>query len=230
MDRRHIVLDPRLSAIAELVGRCESYADIGCDHGRLGAYLLQSGQVERAQLTDVSGDSLLKARRLIALLGLNDRVDFRVGDGAKALDKEPGVTVIAGMGGTLIARIIEEGRDHLGASRLILQPNVAAYELRRTLVKLDYAITDERVAPDGRRNYVIIEAEPGLAEYTEKQLIVGPVLLEELPPELEPYAAFYLRVAKKALIGAEKGGDGEQIEALKREIAIWEEVLECLRR
>ena len=230
MDRRHIALDPRLSAIAELVGKCESYADIGCDHGRLGAYLLQTGQVDRAQLTDISGDSLQKARRLIALLGLNDRVDFRVGDGAKALANIPEVTVIAGMGGTLIAKIIEEGRDHLGASRLLLQPNVAAYELRRTLVKLGYRITDERVAPDGRRNYVIIAARPGPAEYTEKQLIVGPALLEKLPPALESYAAFYLRVAKKALIGAEKGGDGEQIEALKREIAIWEEVLECLRR
>ena len=230
MNDRHITLDPRLSVIAELVGECESYADIGCDHGRLGAYLLQTGRIERAQLTDISEDSLMKARRLIALLGLNDRVDFRVGDGAKALVGEPEVTVIAGMGGALIAQILEEGRDHLGASRLLLQPNVAAYALRRTLVKLGYAITDERVAPDGRRNYVIIAAEPGRAEYTEKQLIVGPVLLDVLPPELEPCAAFYLRVAQKALIGAQKGGDVEQIEALKAEIAIWEEVMACLSR
>ena len=28
-----IVLDPRLSMIARLVGSCERYADIGCDHG-----------------------------------------------------------------------------------------------------------------------------------------------------------------------------------------------------
>ena len=230
MGPRHITLDARLSLIAGMVGQCASYADIGCDHGRLGAYLLQTGRIERAQLTDISEDSLMKARRLVALLGLNDRVDFRVGDGAKALDQEPEVTVIAGMGGALIAQIIEEGRDHLGASRLILQPNVAAYALRRTLVKLGYTITDERVAPDGRRNYVIIAAEPGRAEYTEKQLIVGPVLLDVLPPELEPCAAFYLRVAQKALIGAQKGGDVEQIEALKAEIAIWEEVMACLSR
>ena len=230
MGPRHITLDARLSLIAGMVGQCASYADIGCDHGRLGAYLLQTGRIERAQLTDISEDSLMKAQRLIALLGLNDRVDFRVGDGAKALVGEPEVTVIAGMGGALIAQIIEEGRDHLGASRLILQPNVAAYALRRTLVKLGYAITDERVAPDGRRNYVIIAAEPGRAEYTEKQLIVGPVLLERMPRALEPYAAFRLRVARKALAGALASEDDSQQAPLEREIAIWEEVWTCLQR
>ena len=126
MNDRHITLDPRLSVIAELVGECESYADIGCDHGRLGAFLLQTGRMERAQLTDVSAESLQKARRLIGLLGLSDRVDFRVGDGARALEEPPEVAVIAGMGGALIARLVREGREYLGDSRLVLQPNVAA--------------------------------------------------------------------------------------------------------
>ena len=43
MPGRGIALDARLSAIAQMVGRCGSYADIGCDHGRLGAFLLQKG-------------------------------------------------------------------------------------------------------------------------------------------------------------------------------------------
>ena len=225
MNDRHIALDPRLSVIAELVGSCESYADIGCDHGRLGAFLLQTGRVRRAQLTDISADSLLKARRLIGLLGLGDRVDFRVGDGAKALAHPPEVTIIAGMGGALIARLIREGREWLGASRLVLQANVAQYELRRTLVEQGYSICDERVAPDGRRHYIVIAAEPGEAHYTERELIVGPVLLSDRPASLQPYAAFRLRVAQKALKGAERGGDRAQIEALNREIAIWEEVM-----
>ena len=229
MNDRHISLDPRLSVIAELVGQCESYADIGCDHGRLGAFLLQTGRVERAQLTDVSTESLQKARRLIGMLGLSERVTFCVGDGARALQAVPEVTVIAGMGGTLIARIIEEGREWLGASRLILQPNVAQYELRRTLMEQGYRICDERIAPDGRRNYVVIAAEPGQASYTERELTVGPVLLREKPDTLTPYAAFRLRVAQKALLGATRGGDDPQVEALNHEIDIWEEVMACLQ-
>ena len=227
---KHITLDPRLFALAALVGHCESYADIGCDHGRLGAYLLQTGRVSHAQLTDISADSIQKARRLIALLGLSDKVDFCVGDGARALTAEPEVTVIAGMGGVLIADILKNGREMLSNSRLVLQPNVAAYELRQALMEQGYKITDETIAPDGRRNYVIIAAEPGEARYSEKELLVGPVLLKTLPDTLAPYAAFYLRVAQKALVGAAHGGDKAQIAALEHEIAIWEEVAQCLRR
>ena len=66
MERRgKIALDPRLSMIARMVGACECCADIGCDHGRLGAFLLQSGQCRRVQLTDISEPSLDKAKRLI---------------------------------------------------------------------------------------------------------------------------------------------------------------------
>ena len=56
------------------------------------------------------------------------------------------------------------------------------------------------------------------------------MLLEKLPSELEPYAAFRLRVAKKALAGAVHGGDDPQVAALRHEIDIWEEVMACLSR
>lgn len=225
-----IALDPRLSMIASLVGQCQCCADIGCDHGRLGASLLQTGQCERMVLTDISGPSLQKARRLIGDLGLTGRVDFAVGDGALALECPVDAAVIAGMGGATIAQIIREGRERLASARLILQPNVAAPLLRRALCECGYAICDERVAQDGRRSYVVIAAEPGKAQYDDRQLIVGPVLLERLPEELMPYARFRLRVAKKALEGARSSGDAVQAEPLEKEIAIWEEVLSCPRR
>ena len=231
MSREHrIALDPRLSAIASLVGRCECVADIGCDHGRLGASLLQTGQCRRAVLTDISEPSLQKARALIARLGLSERVQFRVGDGLAALDGLADAVVVAGMGGTAIARILKAGAARLGGARLILQPNVAAPELRGALSGCGYRICDERVARDGRRNYVVIQAEPGKADYDERQRVVGPVLLERLPEELLPYAQFRLRVAKKALGGAKAGGDEAQALALGREIDIWQEVLACLQR
>lgn len=228
MRNRHITLDPRLTAIAALVGQCDTCADIGTDHGRLGAYLLQTGQVGQMVFTDISGESLAKARRLIGHLGLSHRADFRVGDGALALDAPPEAAVIAGMGGSTIAHIIREGREKLSGTRLILQPNVAAPELRQALCDCGFRIRDERVVPDGRRQYVVIAAEPGEAHYNEEQLTVGPVLLRDLPPSLAPYAAFRLRVARKALAGAMAGGDAAQIEALNREIDIWEEVRACL--
>lgn len=221
MNRPPISLDPRLSALADAVGVCDTYADIGCDHGRLGAYLLKSGRVKRAVLTDISGESLQKARRLIGVLNLEDRVDFRVGDGADALIGPVQAAVIAGMGGTLIADIVRRGREHLGEARLILQPNVAACELRQMLMTHAYGIQDERIVLDGRRHYVIIVARPGKSHYDEEELMVGPVLNRTRPPELASYAAFRLRVAHKALAGAQKGQDLAQISSLTREIEIW---------
>lgn len=225
-----IALDPRLSMIARLVGRCEVCADIGCDHGRLGAFLLQHNQCARVVLTDISAPSLSKARGLVENLGLEERVEFAVGSGALALNGPVDCAVIAGMGGATISQIVREGRERLGNARLVLQPNVAAPQLRRALCERDYEIYDERVAQDGRRNYVIICARPGQAVYDFKQLIVGPVLLDRRPEELTPYAQFRLRVAKKALSGAMASSDRAQAVPLEREIAIWEEVLSCPRR
>ena len=223
-----IVLDPRLSMIAEMVGRCGTYADIGCDHGRLGAFLLQHGWVNQALLMDISGPSLDKARELIRLLGLEERAKLIVCDGADGLNEAVDAVVIAGMGGTTAAGIIERGRARFGDARLILQANVALPELRLRLSRCGYALTDERIVRDGRRQYVLMEARPGQAEYDERALCVGPVLLEKKPGELADYAAFRLRVARKALDGAQKGGDVETIASLNREIGIWEDVQACL--
>ncbi len=222
MPRAAISLDPRLEKIAELCGRCKSFADIGTDHGRLGAYMLQTGMCENVQFTDISEPSLMKAKRLLTTLGIADKARFLVGDGAMALEHAPDAAVIAGMGGETISGIIARGRDAFADARLILQPNVAADDVRRQLCESGYCIVDEAVVRDGRRLYVIIAAEPGDMKLNEILLSVGPVLMEKKPATLFEYADFRLRVAKKALSGLESGGhDGAQ---LKKEIELWEEV------
>ena len=225
-----IHLDSRLSMIAQLVGRCECYADIGCDHGRLGAFMLQSHLCQRAILTDISEPSLNKARTLLGKAGLLDRVRLEVCDGIPILGDDVDTVVISGMGGTTIADILHAGRDKLGGARLVLQPNVGTRELRSALCEIGYSIVDENVIRDSRRLYVIIAARPGEAKYCEKQLIVGPVLLEKLPDALRPYAQFRLRVAQKAWNGASFSGDRRQMAPLEREISIWKGVLACLQR
>ena len=225
---KKISLDPRLSLIAEVLGTCTCCADIGSDHGRLGAFLLQNHRCERVCLTDISAPSLDKARRLIALLGLEEKSAFYVGDGALALGERVDAAVIAGMGGETIAEIIEGSEGRLNGAKLILQPNVAAPQLRRRINTCGWKITGEALVRDRRRIYVIIEAIQGEQTLTEAEYEVGPFLLAEKPAELADYAQFRLRVANKALSCARNGSDVENIEALKREIAIWEDVEKCL--
>ena len=222
MPRAAISLDPRLETIAALCGSCDLLADIGTDHGRLGAYMLQTGLCKTVQFTDISEPSLMKAKRLLATLGIADQARFLVGDGALALEQSPDTAVIAGMGGETIADIISRGRTMLADARIVVQPNVAVEVVRRQLCASGYSICDERIVRDGRRLYAVIAAEPGDMKLDEFQLTVGPVLMEQKPDTLFDYADFRLRVARKALAGAEAGGHGGA--QLRREIGIWEEV------
>ena len=224
---RRISLDPRLSAIAEMLGSCVCCADIGSDHGRLGAFLLQNRRCARVCLTDVSAASLEKARKLIALTGLEERSAFYVGDVALALGEKVDAAVIAGMGGETIAGILERAQGKLDGARLILQPNVAAPELRRRMNACGWKIEQEALVRDGRRIYLILSAVQGEQSLNEQECAVGPVLLRVRPALLTDYAEFRLRVARKALEGASRGEDAASAMALMREIEIWEEVKAC---
>ena len=220
------VLDERLSAVAAMVPPCARAADIGCDHGYLAAYLLQNEIAGHVQLCDISAPSLEKARRLLTLLGLDGRASFAVGDGALALTEPVDCAVVAGMGTATIGHILAAGREALGPARLVLQPNLDAQILRAFLVDAGYRIFDETIARAGRRHYVVVAAEPGEAAYSPMELACGPALLKKGGPLFTSFADFRLKVARKALAGAE-GADAARAEELRWEIALWEEAKRC---
>ncbi len=219
-----LILDPRLATIAELLGPRTCVADIGADHGRLGAYLLQNGLAERVQFLDISAESLTKARVLTDRLGLSARASFCVGDGAFAMTGPADACVIAGMGGQLIANILERGADRLRDCRLVLQPNVAQYALRERLSGAGFRIVAERLVRAAGRWYVLIAASAGESRYTERELLVGPCLLRDRPLLLKEYADRQSRIAQKALRGAEEG-DAPWRAALRFEVECWEGIL-----
>lgn len=222
-----IELDERLSMLYHMTPPCAMAADIGADHGFLGAHLLETGRCERVELLDISEDSLQKARRLIRREGLAERAVFTVGDGAAALQNDVQAVVIAGMGAPTIAGIIERGLAKLENTRLILQPNMGVDLLRRELVRMGFKICDEAVVQAGGRWYVAMAAEKGQASYTDMELLAGPVLLRQKSENLRGYAAFRLRVQRKAYEGALKGQAAHAGE-LAREIRLWEEIVQCL--
>jgi len=220
---RALTLDARLGAIAGLVPRCERAADIGADHGYLGAHLLLTGRCDFVGFIDISEDSLLKARRLIGKLRLQDRAEFLVGDGAQPLISPVGAAVMAGLGAEVICGIIARGREKLGQARLILSPNLDAPAVRRHLCEHGYEITGEALVQQGRRFYPVIAARPGEARYSRLQILAGPVLLEARPDSLAAYADHRMRVIEKALPGARRGGE-PWAEDMAEELELWREV------
>ncbi len=219
-----IELDERLKMLAALTPACSVAADVGADHGFLGAWLTENGRCGRVQLLDISAPSLNKARKLIEDMQLEDRTIFSVGDGLDALVEPAQAVIIAGMGGLTIAGIVERGRDKLHGARLILQPNVGIYELRRRLSELGFKIVDERLVRVGGRWYVGIAAEEGPARYSKSELLAGPILLQKRPPELAGYADFRIKVVQKAYEGAVRGSKSEMTAELQWELEQWKEI------
>lgn len=215
--------DKRLKLLMDLLPPCGIAADIGTDHGKLGAALLSSGKCQTVWFSDISAPSLEKARTLIEKMELTDRAAFFVGDGAEAFPHAPDAAIIAGMGGNTIAHIIECGREKLASSVLLLEPNVGAYETRLALMQNGYRITDECAVSEGRHIYPVILAQPGRAEYGYDELIAGPVLMKKTDEGSVAYKRKQKELLEKALENAKKS-DKADLVPLETELNVWKKL------
>ncbi len=171
-------LDERLQKAANLFPACGYGADIGADHGRLSCFLLAQNRCERMCVSDLSASSLEKADRLLRMHGFSERADFCVGDGLSVLPHKADAIAVLGMGGKTIAHIIKDGREKLQGATLVLSAHTEVHLLRQSIMDIDYTIESEDIAYAGGRYYVIIRAVPGKCSYNEKEILVGPKLLE----------------------------------------------------
>ena len=119
-----IKLSKRLQAVADLVTEGSRVCDVGTDHGYIPIYLVGIHKIPSALAMDVNEGPLLRAKEHITAQNMTDAVSTRRSDGLKALQTdEADSVVIAGMGGGLMIRILEEGAEKLASIReLILQP------------------------------------------------------------------------------------------------------------
>lgn len=117
-------LSERLNFIIKHIENTSVLADIGTDHGYIPLYAVKNGICSKAIAVDINKEPLDKARLNAILEGTGDELEFRLGDGLNALEKdEVEVTVIAGMGGNLIRDILESQIEKVDSMKyLILQP------------------------------------------------------------------------------------------------------------
>ena len=143
-------LDARLLSVAKFV-RAGAYAcDIGTDHAYLPVYLVLIGRASRALASDINKGPVMRARESVAKYGVSDKIDVILSDGLKGAEGYP-VTdiIIAGMGGELIASILEDAKwVKDGKYRLILQPMTHAEILRRYLADNGFSVIDEDIVKD----------------------------------------------------------------------------------
>ena len=117
--------------------------------------------------------------------GLKEKIQVRLANGLAAFEEADHVSVItiAGMGGRLIATILEEGLDKLASvERLILQPNNREDDLRNWLQDNDFQIVAESILEEAGKFYEILVVEAGQMKLSASDLRFGPFLSKEVSP------------------------------------------------
>lgn len=157
-------LSKRLHMVASMVEKGSIPADVGCDHGYVAVYLIREGICPRVFAMDVNVGPLERAREHVEESGLAAYIDVRLSDGISGLPcrggrPEADTLLAAGMGGRLMVKIMEEGRDKLARMRwAILQPQSEAWLVREALKKNGYFITDENMIWEEGKFYTAIKA------------------------------------------------------------------------
>ncbi len=231
---RMLKMDKRLRAAADWVEPCDVIADIGCDHGRLGAMLLLESRAKHLLASDISEKSLQKAVHCLKRYGLSGRAEFFVADGLDAITQKADTICILGMGGETLSGILLRGQEKMKGAMLILGAHTNLYTVRKTLQAIGYRLTGEQVVRSEGHMYVLMRAVPTRENdlpYTRRELLLGPVFLHERPEDWRPWLdrrQHYLHKAVEAMLKA--GADPTERRLLKaqEELRYTMEVLQNL--
>ncbi len=157
-----VKLSLRLRMIAEQVLIGSRIADIGSDHALLPVYLAQQGIIEGAIAGELNDGPYQSASKQVLQAGLQHKISVRHGDGLSVLHAdEVDTIVIAGMGGSTMVHILDEGLHQLtGVKRLIVQPNVGELALREWFIRENWFLQSEHILEEEGLIYEILVAVP----------------------------------------------------------------------
>ncbi len=154
----NINLDTRLKAIADMLTPCGAVADIGCDHGYLCAYLIEKQVCKTAIASDINKQPLESARNTAVRYGTYDNTQFVLSNGLDKIPENTDAIVIAGMGGELISKILENCPWIKDANKqIVLQPMTKVESVRRFCYENGFEIIDEACTSDSSHVYCIMK-------------------------------------------------------------------------
>lgn len=153
-----IKLTKRLAAAAQAVREGKRVADIGCDHGKLCAFLIASGKCPSAVASDKNEKPLARAAAIFKALGIEDKIKLVLCDGLSEIAPgEADDIVIAGVGFEVISGIIS-GAEWLKSpdKRLVLVPASHHAHLRRWLYRKGFEIVGEAAVFEAGHCYSVM--------------------------------------------------------------------------
>ena len=179
------MISKRLELVASFVPQGAILLDVGSDHAYLPIELIERGQIESAIAGEVVEGPYQSAVKNVEAHGLKEKIQVRLANGLAAFEEADQVSVItiAGMGGRLITRILEEGLDKLAnVERLILQPNNREDDLRIWLQDHGFEIVAESILEESGKFYEILVVEAGQMKLSASDVRFGSFLSKEVSP------------------------------------------------
>ena len=184
-----VPLSARLLACCNYVNQGDRVADIGCDHGYLGIYLLKNGIAQSVIAADINEQPLHSATVNAMKFGVRDRMSFFLSNGAVGIPRDFDTMVCAGMGAdTMISILAAASWLRSEQYRLILQCQSKTPMLRRWLREQGWSIRRETLAKDGKFVYSVMEVLFAPSEAPESwEYYISKPLLEDGSPLLAEY-------------------------------------------
>ena len=210
-------LSKRLLTVASMVTEKSRLADVGTDHGYIPIFLCGQGKIPSAIAMDIRKGPLARAEENIRLYGLSDRIETRLSDGVEKLQPgEADSVVIAGMGGSLVQKILEEGKQRLCSVReLILQPQSDICQVRRYLQENGWRITSEKMVCEEGKYYPRMHVVHGPMEpLSDIEWKYGQFLLKEKNPVLLAFLQKEESELLKVTENLRAAGSGKALERL----------------
>ena len=211
-----IPLSGRLLACCDFVKPGDRVADIGCDHGYLGIYLLHKGIAGAVIASDINEGPLQSAVRNSEKFGVRDKISFYLSDGVRNIPREFDTMVCAGMGGDTMVSILSaapwlQSKQY----RLILQCQSKAPLLRKYLSDNSWHIAQEKVLKDGKFLYTIMEVlwQPDAPKLTPAQCYIPPALVDS--DEAKAYCKWVVEGLRISAAHSEDAGKKELLRELE---------------
>lgn len=180
-----------LECEVEKKGKIKCLADVGCDHAFVSMACVKMNLVSHVIAMDVRKGPLSIAQKNIDEYGFGKSVETRLSDGFRMLQVgEAEWAVVAGMGGILMNKILEDGDLHLKAGiGLVLQPQSEIDMVRMHLLSHGYSIVDERMLVEDEKFYTIIKSKKLATKQhlNKEELLYGPVLIQKKDPVLAAF-------------------------------------------
>jgi tRNA (adenine22-N1)-methyltransferase len=218
-------LSKRLERVADFVPKGSKTADIGSDHAYLPCYLVKKDVIPFAIAGEVAEGPFQSAAGQVQAEGLEEQVSVRKGDGLDVLDPgEAECITIAGMGGALIASILERGKDKLAnVKRMILQPNVSAISIREWFMENGWELVEEDILEEDGKIYEVLVGEKGdpslpYKDMENKGLLFGPFLMNKVNEAFKKKWALEKDNWEKILSQLEKAAQSEETLRKKQEL------------